>query len=172
MRQHSSFPLLMGPKETKVRILWAVDNLGSAPGWLSMFMWPTVFLRCSLLSSPILLALSVWTTNVSKQEQPLTLCWVFSMRKRYCGLWTMQTHWSFFIVYFLLPCQRILVCLQVGRAQGTHLIQTTGNFYSPVSFVAEGARCSLASLPLWRWHRNNKVTGVFVLEMLEVKMTT
>lgn len=56
---------------------------------------------------------------------------------------------------FLLPCQKILVCLQVGRVQGTHLIQTTGNFYSPVSSVAEGAHCSLASLPLWRkWQQD------------------
>lgn len=64
------------------------------------------------------------------------------------------------------------MCLQVGRVQGTHLIQTIGNFYSPVFSVAEGAQCSLASLPLWRKHRGNKVTSVFVLEMTEVKMTT
>lgn len=64
------------------------------------------------------------------------------------------------------------MCLQVGRVQGTHLTQTIGNFYSPVSSVAEDAHRSLASLPLWRKHRDNKVTSVFVLEVLEVKMTT
>lgn len=82
----------------------------------------------------------------------------------------MQKRRLFFVVCFLLPCQRTLVCLQIERVQGTHLIETTGNFYSPVSSVAEGARCSLASLPLWR--KGSKVIGVFVLEMLGVEMTT
>lgn len=143
MGQHSSFPLLMAPEGPKVRILWAVALIwvrhsGSVPGWFSTFMWEFGPALCLFLSPPTLVALSVWTKYSGHGSDT----GVFEQCKK--------TPRSFFIVCFLLPCQRILVRLQAGRVQGTHLIQTTGNFYSPVSSVAEGAHCSLASLPLWR----------------------
>lgn len=64
------------------------------------------------------------------------------------------------------------MCLQVGRVQGTHLTETTGSFDSPVSSVADGAHCSLASQTSWRKHRGNEVSSVFLLEMVQMKITT
>lgn len=181
VRQHSSFSLLIAPKKSTVRILWSMTpNWNRKSGfisWLEFKAYVRIWTSCLSLQSFCFLFHSCCVACLDNKLFKVgtasyrTLV-EYLVHGSNTGVFDQYKNTNpFFLARFLLLCQRISVCLRSGRVQGTHLKETTGNFYSPISSVAEDAHCSLVSLPSWRKHRANKVTSVFVLEMLERKMT-
>lgn len=166
MRQHSSFPLLMAHEEPKVRILWAVTLNGVRHSGFSSRLVFNIYVRISASSLSLSFSFSPYPDCIACLDQVLRT-WKWH--------WTMQKKRIIPYSVFSLTLPDNLGVSPGWESSGYTFDTNHWKFLQPSLFCSW--RRSLQSgfsafMGKGRKHKGNKVTGVFVLEMVGVEMTT